>query len=105
MAELRRRAVLDSEKWAIKIMGMNGLHASAIVEKLKRMGRGSFTVGQIYHILKGYGISTLDYRNGSNEQAGGIFRIALKNAKGATAALPVKRRKRRSVAKKRRKYT
>lgn len=89
--ELRRRAVLDSERWAIEVMGRNGLHASAICKKLKQMGRGDFTVAQIYRVLRGSEISTLDYRNGCNEEASRVFKSAKLSSK--TLPKPPKRRR------------
>ena len=103
MATLRRRAILDSEKWAIRYMGRNGLHAGAIVEKLKRMGLGEFSRQQVYKVLRDDGISTLDYRDGANESAGTVFHRAFKGKPGASTQLPAKKqRSKRTVRKKRR---
>ncbi len=80
MAYKPRRSIVDSEKWAIQVMGRAGLFASTICKKLKAMGRGEFSPQQVYKVLKDSGISTLDYRQGCNEQAGQVFRSARLNS-------------------------
>ncbi len=108
MPVLPYKAIVDSEKWAIEVMGRDGLYASAIIKKLKQMGKGDFTASQIYRIWKDAGVSSLDYRQGAAEGCKGVYREAFqasggKALKKATTLMPKPVRTRTSGRKRRKK--
>lgn len=84
----------DSVIWKIKLMAMNGFFASTICKKLKKGGWADLSPGQIYHVLKGEGISLLAYRQGWGDAAD----IAFKRIKLPGTLPEVKRKRRRGIS-------
>lgn len=64
----------DTDRFRIRLMGMNGFYAKTIIKKVRLTGGGHYSTGIIYKTLKEEGISLRAYREGWSDGARDRFK-------------------------------